>query len=425
MSVIAHDTVAPPMATAVAPVRPPRLVAVWLDAVLGVSAYMVSYWLRFDSERLTAFLPGAWSTAPLVVGAQILALGTLQAYAPRPKASWLSRVVAGIVLGTAASALLLRVAVGFQGISRMAFAADALLLSIAAIGWRAIWVRRARWRAHALARGSTAELVDRADEMTLGVVVVSLYRYRSLLKALVLKDLKLKYRGSVFGFLWSLANPLLMIVVYTLAFTFILGIRTEMFVFYLMLGQLAWTFFASATMMSTTSIIDNTGLLRTVSFPRAIMPISTVLFNFAQYLLTIAVFLPIMFAWYRIPLVEPMILFPVVLVLHAAFTIGIALILATATVFFRDVRHLVEVALAVLFWTTPIVYELDRVPERVRLLILLSPMSPFVVAYQKLFYARKWPETTVWLIAITYAVGAFVVGMALVLAFEDRVTEEL
>jgi lipopolysaccharide transport system permease protein len=425
MSVIAQDANAGPVAVAVVPARPSWLLGVCLDALLSVSAYIAAYWLRFDSERLAAFLPGAWSTLPVVVGAQILALAALQAYTPRPKASWLSRVIAGIVVGTAAAALYLLVAVGFQGISRMAFAADALLLSFAAIGWRGVWVLRLRARARAVARASVAELVDRADEMTLSAVLISLYRYRSLLKALVLKDLKLKYRGSVFGFLWSLANPLLMIVVYTLAFTYILGIGTSMFVFYLMLGQLAWTFFASSLMMSTGSIVDNSGLLRTVVFPRAILPIATVLFNLAQYLLTIAVFLPLMFAWYRIPLAGPMILFPAVLVLHVMFTIGIALILATATVFFRDVRHLVEVGLAVLFWMTPIVYELERVPERLRLLILLSPMSPFVVAYQKLFFFREWPEPTMWLVALVYAVGAFVVGVALVLAFEDRFTEQL
>ena len=420
-----HDALAGPVGGAAVPVRPSWLLGVFLDALMGVSAYIASYWLRFDSERLAVFLPGALATVPLVVGAQVLALGALQAYAPRPRASWLTRVVAGIVLGTGVSALILGVAVGFQGMSRMAFIADPLLLSIAAIGWRGAWVLRARARARAVARASVAELVDRADEMTLGTVLVSLYSYRSLLKGLVLKDLKLKYRGSVFGFLWSLVNPLLMIVVYTLAFTFILGIRSEMFVFYLMLGQLAWSFFANSIMMSTASIVDNGGLLRTVVFPRAILPIATVLFNLAQYLLTIAVFLPLMFAWYGIPFVAPMLLFPVVLLLHVAFTIGIALILATTTVFFRDVRHLVEVALAVLFWLTPIVYGLERVPETLRLAILLSPMSPFVVAYQKLFFFREWPEATVWLVAVTYAVGAFVVGVALVLAFEDRFTEQL
>jgi ABC-type polysaccharide/polyol phosphate export permease len=229
----------------------------------------------------------------------------------------------------------------------------------------------------------------------------------------------------VFGFLWSLANPLLMIVVYTVAFTVILGIKNEMFVFYLMLGQLSWAFFAGSAMMSTGAIVDNAGLLRTVLFPRAILPIGTVLFNFAQYILTLTVFLPVMLAWYRIPFAEPMVLFPLVLALQVVFTIGIALILATATAFFRDIRHLVEIALAVLFWLTPIIYEIGQVPDRLRLVILMSPLSSFVVAYHKLFFYREWPEASVWLVASIYAIGAFVVGAMMILAFEDRFTEQL
>jgi ABC-2 type transport system permease protein len=269
-------------------------------------------------------------------------------------------------------------------------------------------------------------LVDRsAETTTLRAIVLSLYSYRELLKNLVLKDLKLKYRGSVFGFLWSLINPLLMIVVYSIAFTFILRVRSRGFVFYLMLGQLSWTFFASSASMSTGAIVDNAGLLKSVLFPRAILPIGTVLFNFAQYLLTVAVFLPAMMIWYQVPLSAPMILFPVFLALQVVFTIGIALILATWTAYFRDVRHLLEVALAILFWTTPIVYELRQVPERLRLLLLLSPVSPFVVAYQQLFFYREWPDATVWLMATTHALGAFVVGALLFLSFEDAFTEQL
>jgi ABC-type polysaccharide/polyol phosphate export permease len=225
--------------------------------------------------------------------------------------------------------------------------------------------------------------------------------------------------------LWSLLNPLLMIVVYTVAFTFILRVRTEGFVFYLMLGQLSWTFFASSASMATGAIVDNSGLLKSVLFPKAILPIGTVLFNLAQYLLTVSVFLPAMFLWYHVPLVAPMMLFPVFLALQVVFTIGVALILATATAFFRDVRHLLEVTLSILFWTTPIVYELRQVPERLQLLILLSPVSPFVVAYQQLFFYRQWPAPTVWLLATAHALGAFVVGALLFLAFEDRFTEQL
>jgi ABC-2 type transport system permease protein len=260
---------------------------------------------------------------------------------------------------------------------------------------------------------------------TFRAVVVNLYQYRELLKRLVVKDLKLKYRGSVFGFLWSLLNPLLMILVYTVAFTFILRIRGEGFVFFLMLGQLSWALFASSATMSTGAIVDNSGLLKSVLFPRAILPIGTVLFNLAQYLLTIAVFLPVMMLWYRVPLSAPMLLFPVFLLLQIVFTVGVALGLATATAFFRDVRHLVDVALSILFWTTPIVYELRQVPERLQLLILLSPVSSFVVAYQQIFFYREWPAATVWLIAGAHAVGAFVVGALFFLAFEDRFTEQL
>jgi lipopolysaccharide transport system permease protein len=425
MSVVVNERVSPQVGAATVPRRPAWILSICLDALLGVVAYSAAYWLRFGTERLPAFLPGLLSTMPVVAGAEIVLLVAVGAYAPRPRAIWLSRVIAGGVAGTAAAALFIWAVLGFAGISRMAFVANALLFSIAAIGWRGVWVLRMRAAARAAARASRGDLVDRAEEMTLVTVLTGFYRYRGLLKALVLKDLKLKYRGSVFGFMWSLLNPLLMIVVYTVAFTFILGIRNEMFVFYLMLGQLAWSFFASSAMMSTGSIIDNGGLLRTVLFPRAILPIGTVLFNFAQYLLTVSVFLPAMLIWYQVPLAAPMLAFPVMLALQVVFTIGVALVLATATAFFRDIRHLVEVVLAVVFWLTPIVYELGQVPERLRLLILLSPLSSFVVGYQKLFFFREWPEATVWVVASAYAIGSFVVGATLLLAFEDRFTEQL
>jgi ABC-2 type transport system permease protein len=334
-------------------------------------------------------------------------------------------VAAGAVLGSVLGSGVVFVALGFEGVSRMAFAADALLFAIAALGWRGVWGLRARARARRRAQQSSyGDLVDRAQEMTtLSGVISSLYGYRELLKSLVVRDMKLKYRGSVFGFIWSLANPLLMIVVYTIAFTFILRVRSEMYVFYLMLGQLSWTFFASSASMSTGAIVDNAGLMRSVFFPRAILPIATVLFNLAQYLLTVAVFLPIMLLWYRVPLSAPMVLFPAFLGLQLLFTIGVALILATVTAFFRDVRHLLDVALSVLFWSTPIVYELAQVPERLKLLILMSPVSAFIVGYQQLFFYRVWPDATVWLVAITYAAGAFVVGASLTLTFEHRFTE--
>ena len=272
----------------------------------------------------------------------------------------------------------------------------------------------------------TDELIDRAARRhTIRAMLASLFDYRGFIQHLVLKDLKLKYRGSIFGFLWSLLNPLMMIVVYATAFGFILRIRTEGFVFYLMLGQLAWTFTASSATMSAGSIVDNAGLLKSVAFPRAILPIGTVLFNLAQFLLTVFIFLPAMMLWYGVPPSKAMLLFPVFLALQVLFTTGVALLLSTATAFFRDVRHLLEVALTVLFWTTPIVYELRHVPDEIQPLILLSPVSPFVVAYQQLFFYQQWPSPAVWTMATAHAIVAFVGGALLFVTFDDRFTEQL
>ena len=272
----------------------------------------------------------------------------------------------------------------------------------------------------------TEEMEDRAAiEPTLARTLRGLGRYGHLLRNLVVKDLKLKYRGSVLGFVWSLANPLLMIGIYTVAFTRIMPLQTPGFVFYLMLGILAWTFFANAVAMSTGAIIDSGGLVRSVWFPRAILPLATVLFNLAQYLLTIAVFLPVLMLLYRRGPTTAAVAYPVFLLLQVVFTAGLALLLSVATAFFRDVRHLVEVALAILFWTTPIVYEITRVPERLRPLIALSPLTPFVTAYHDIFYYGRWPAAPVWALAVTYAGVAIVAGLWLMTRSEDRLTEQV
>jgi len=268
-------------------------------------------------------------------------------------------------------------------------------------------------------------MIDRsAPHDSLGTTLAALVRYRTLLRKLVLKDLKLKYRGSALGFLWSLVNPLVMIGVYSFAFRFILRSNVEGFVFLVLLGILAWTFFANSAMMSTGSIADSGSLLKSVFFPRAILPIATVLFNLTQYLLMVVVLVPIMMVAFRITPAVPMLAFPVFLLLQVLFTIGVALILATATTFFRDVRHLLEVGLAVLFWTTPIVYEWSQVPERFRVALLASPAASYVVAYKEIMFYGRWPDPAVWAFATGYAVIALAAGTALLLALEDRFAEQ-
>ena len=269
-------------------------------------------------------------------------------------------------------------------------------------------------------------LVNRTTERpTLAGTLASVVRYRQLVKNLVLKDLKLKYRGSVLGFMWSLINPIVMISVYAVAFTFILRTRVEGFVFFLLLGILPWGFFVNSANMATGAIVDSGNLMKSVAFPRAILPAAVVFFNLAQYLLTVAVLLPIMLVFYRIPPSGLMLLYPVFLSLQVIFTIGVALLLAAGTAFFRDIKHLLEIVLSVLFWLTPIVYPLVQAPPKIQKVILLSPLSPFIVAYQQVFYYRTWPGVEVWTVAVAYALLTFAAGIWLFLSVEDSLAERV
>ena len=164
-------------------------------------------------------------------------------------------------------------------------------------------------------------LVDRTAEVdSFRRTLAAMVQYRELLKNLVSKDLKLKYRGSILGFLWSMLNPLLMLGVYSVAFHYVL--RVQMDLFYLLLGLLAWTFFVNSAMMATGAIIDNAGIVKSVFFPRAILPIATVLFNLAQYVLTAIVFIPVLMIIHGVPPSLPMLAYPLVLFLQVLFTIG-------------------------------------------------------------------------------------------------------
>jgi len=407
------------------PVEQPasRLAALTIDAILAFACYLIAYRLRFTSSEFELFLPSALRALPFVVGAQIAALLACRAYAYRQGRRWFPRLFAGVCSGTAAGALLTWAIYGFEGISRISFAVDALLLVLATFGWRAAsgiarlarLVREEHATAHALE--------DRTAAPSVSAGLLGIIRYRELLRNLVMRDLKLKYRGSVFGFFWSLANPLVMILTYTVVFTYVLRIRTPGFIFTLLLGLLNWTFFANSTMMSTGSIVDAGGLIKSVAFPRVILPVATVLFNLAQFLLTIVVFLPLALIMFGASLSPAILLVPVILALEVLFTMGVALALATITSYFRDVRHILEISLGVVFWSTPILYQYETLPEIVRLPVLLSPMSPFVIAWQQIFHDGRVPDLAVWLAATCYGTGMFVLGASMFVTSEDRFGE--
>jgi ABC-type polysaccharide/polyol phosphate export permease len=248
-------------------------------------------------------------------------------------------------------------------------------------------------------------------------------QYHSLILNLVLKDLKLKYRGSVLGVIWSLLRPLLLIGVYTLAFKFVVRIKMENYTFFLLVGLLPWNFFSGAAMAATDAIIDNANLIKKVYFPRETLPIATVLFNFAQFLLAMAVFIPLFFFMGAFSFHWTTCLFLPLLLLHLMFAIGLALLLSALTSSFRDVAHLTEVGVVLIFWVTPIIYPITMVPSEFQWVMKMSPLASFAIAYQEILFWGRIPELLVLSSIIIWSAALLVLGYRVFKWFDPAFAE--
>jgi ABC-2 type transport system permease protein len=253
----------------------------------------------------------------------------------------------------------------------------------------------------------------------------SLFRYRELIRNLVVKDLKIKYRDSTIGFLWSLLNPLLLILVYSFVFSHILKVDIPNFSYFLLIGILPWNFFAQSIMMSASAILDNGALIRKVAMPMEVFPVATVLFNLAQFALALLVFLPMALLFFRVPLSWVTLWFFPLIVLHLLFTVGLSFMISTATVFYRDVRHFVEIALMLLFWLTPIIYDVTSVPESLRSAIYLNPQSFFILSYQDILYRQAAPEASRFAVLSTLTAASLLIGYWVNHAYKARFAEEV
>jgi lipopolysaccharide transport system permease protein len=261
--------------------------------------------------------------------------------------------------------------------------------------------------------------------LRLGLMLHELIQYRSLVLNLVLKDLRLKYRESTLGVLWSLLHPLLLLSTYVLAFKIIMRVPIESYPSFLLAGLLPWTFFAGALQASTQSIIGNGHLIKRVRFPREVLPVSTVLFAFVQLLLALTVFWPASLILTRLPPTPSVLCLPLILVLHLCFTSGLALALSALTARFQDVIHLTEVGLLLLFWLTPVVYPLSMAPGALQQLLLLSPPAAFTVAYQEILVWGRLPSLRVLAVLAVATLASLLLGRLMFARRQVHFAEEI
>lgn len=234
-------------------------------------------------------------------------------------------------------------------------------------------------------------------------------QYLPLMKELVSRDLKVKYRRSVLGYVWSLLNPLLMMTVMSIVFSYMFRFDIENFPLYLICGQTLWTFFNESTNMAMYSVLQNSALLKKVYIPKYIFPISRVFSSFVTLSFSLVAILLVMlftgakFSWW-------ILLFPIPLFFLLIFSTGVSMVLSSLSVYFRDITHLYSVITLAWMYLTPIFYPIEAVPPEVQMFIRFNPMYGYVTFFRELVLYAKVPEAGIVSLCVCSSAIAIVVG---------------
>lgn len=237
-----------------------------------------------------------------------------------------------------------------------------------------------------------------------------LEKYKPLMYELVVRDLKVKYRRSVLGYVWSLLNPLLMMAVMNIVFSYLFRYDIPNYPLYLICGQTLWNFFHESTNMAMYSVLVNGSLIKKVYIPKFIFPVSRVLSSFVTMSFSLIAILIVML-FTRTPVHPQILLFMVPLAFLLMFSMGVGMLLAALAVYFRDVTHLYSVVTLAWMYLTPIFYPTSVIPENVINLIKLNPMYHYIYVFRELILYGNIPELNAWLSCAGCSTAAVLLGL--------------
>ncbi len=266
--------------------------------------------------------------------------------------------------------------------------------------------------------------------------LAQLVRYRALIQSLVARELKARYRASVLGFFWSFINPLLLLLVYSFVFSYVLKNQTkevQPYALFLFCGILPWTWFSTSLLESSNVLISGGNLIKKVMFPAEVLPIVTVLANMVHFLLGLPILI-VFLLYYRAPITPgELAWFPLVVGVQLLLTLGLALIVSALTVHFRDIKDILANLLTFWFFATPIIYPmlpgtgpLAQAPAYAKTLLNLNPFTHLAISYQEILFFPGAYGHWKWLLALGVAAcGLFLLGYFVFDRLRDSFAEEV
>jgi lipopolysaccharide transport system permease protein len=261
-----------------------------------------------------------------------------------------------------------------------------------------------------------------------------LVQYRELIRNLVVRDLKVRYKNSLLGVLWSLLNPLLMTLVFTLVFTVMLpNNQIESYPVFFMCGFLPWSFMASSIVSATGAIVENAHLIKKVYFPREILPLTPMLSQLVNFLLSMVVLFGLMLV-FGVRLTPAIIMLPLIVLAEMMFIAGLSFLLSAANVFYRDTQHILEIVMQAWFFLTPIFYQIGILPENAHILGMtvnvqlwsrrLNPMASLIASYRDVLYRGNFTGVDFFLRTLVTCLLVLVAGYLVFCRFSRVFGEE-
>jgi ABC-type polysaccharide/polyol phosphate export permease len=242
--------------------------------------------------------------------------------------------------------------------------------------------------------------------------IAGFWKRRDLLWHMTIRHLRGQYKQSVLGYAWAFVNPLSQMIILSFVFSTILQVGAPdgaPYPLFLFVGLIPWLFFSGALASATDSVVGASSLVSKVYFPREVLPTAAIFTKIVDLFFGILILGALMIYYGYAPAATSW-WFPILLGIHLIFVMGLSYPLAALNLFFHDVRFLVGVALTLWFYLTPVIYPIDRVPDKYRILFDVNPNSLFINAYRRVILTGDGPGLDKVLLGLVIAVGTFIIG---------------
>lgn len=238
-----------------------------------------------------------------------------------------------------------------------------------------------------------------------------LWRFRELLLALTLREIKVRYKQTVLGFAWAILQPAALTIIFTVVFGFFLKVDSGSVPYpvFSYSALLPWTFFTTAVSFGALSVVNNGNLVTKVYFPREILPLASVGAAFFDFLMASLVFI-ILLIFYHVQISAVVVFSLVIIPSIFLLTTGISFFLSTLNVLFRDIRFVVPLILQIWLYLTPVIYSSGQVPEKYRIFLSLNPLTPLIEGFRDVTIYSKFPGATHLILSVIVSILVFVLG---------------